>query len=473
MSVRRDAGACVVWGSEMAQRGDFRGGVFISYRRALSIEHAKKLHEVLKDHLGERRVFFDQQAIRHGAEFPEEIETALNQAHLVLIVIAPGWTEDIHTRAQNPSVDWVRSEAVITQSRRLAADPPEVRVVLVGGAEMPKEHELPDDLHWLPKIDPYPPAGIDWHLDQSWVEDFLADIDAAVPRETTALDDACLNNLATACGTSVHERLKNWPDLEILSELKERWVRSFSVPGSVDPANALIELRSALESLNTDSRTALESLAAERRRGLQRDCVAIVAELLRLGACRLVARLPVMGNHTTPASTKWLATQAFAVAHSQRGRKARLVLEAGTLNQINHFPVGRTLDQGTVTAGILEDQSSLILDQLWRLIPEFKGSPPTFPSNPKSSDDISDLAEAINAMNSDGREARVMIALESDSTQSAGAHALRRWLVRMGLEVDVLVRTGKGAKELGNDEQKLIGPCWRCLKQIERLTNDA
>ena len=66
-----------------------------------------------------------------------------------------------------------------------------------------------------------------------------------------------------------------------------------------------------------------------------------------------------------------------------------------------------------------------------------------------------------------------MIALESDSTQSAGAHALRRWLVRMGLEVDVLVRTGKGAKELGNDEQKLIGPCWRCLKQIERLTNDA
>jgi hypothetical protein len=274
----------------MAQRGDFRGGVFISYRRALSIEHAKKLYEVLKDHLGERRVFFDQQAIRHGAEFPEEIETALNQAHLVLIVIAPGWTEDIHTRAQNPSVDWVRSEAVITQSRRLAADPPEVRVVLVGEQRCRRSTNC-QMICTGSRKSIHTPAGIDWHLDQSWVEDFLADIDAAVPRETTALDDACLNNLATACGTSVHERLKNWPDLEILSELKERWVRSFSVPGSVDPANALIELRSALESLNTDSRTALESLAAERRRGLQRDCVAIVAELLRLGACRLVARL--------------------------------------------------------------------------------------------------------------------------------------------------------------------------------------
>ena len=472
MSVRRDVGASVVWGSDMAQKGDFRGGVFISYRRALSIEHAVKLYEVLKDHLGERRVFFDQTAIPQGAEFPEEIETALNHAHLVLIVIAPGWTKDIHTRALDPCVDWVRREAAITQSRRSAADPPEVRVVLVGGASMPAEHELPEDLHWLTAINAFPPVGKELHFDPHWVEVFRADINAAVPCETTALDKDCLESLAVNASKSVLERLENWTDFKLLSELQKRWERTFSVPKDIDPVGVLNELKTALTSLNTDGKTILVKLAMTQRRALQQDCVAIVAELLRLGACRLMAQLPVIGNHTTPASTRWLATQAFAVAHSQGGRKACLVLDPGTLTQVNRFPVDRTLDQGTVSAGILEDQSSSILDQLWRLVPEFKDAQPTFSPNPKNPEAISDLAEALNSMSREDRAARIAIALQSDSTESAGAYALRRWLVRMGLEIDVLVRTGKGAGELEGEEHKLIAPCWRCLKQIEGLSND-
>jgi len=49
---------------------------------------------------------------------------------------------------------------------------------------------------------------------------------------------------------------------------------------------------------------------------------------------------------------------------------------------------------------------------------------------------------------------------------------LRRWLVDMGLEIDVLVRTGKGTNDLGAKERELIGPTWRCLKQIEDISND-
>ena len=166
----------------MAQRGDFRGGVFISYRRNPALEDAKKLQGLLEARLGENRVFLDQRAIPAGAEFPEEIDTALRQAHLVLFVISPGWVDEFHWREKLEGVDWVRREAQITKERRGEgmANPPNVRLVLMGGEQMPAAHELPDELGWLASINAYPPCnGDNWHLDQQWLDDFLADVDAA------------------------------------------------------------------------------------------------------------------------------------------------------------------------------------------------------------------------------------------------------------------------------------------------------
>ncbi len=464
----------------MAQQGGFRGGVFISYRRDPALEDARKLHGLLKARLGEHRVFFDQRAIPPGAGFPEEIETALRQAHLVLFVIAPGWADEFRKRENGAGVDWVRREVQITYERRRdgMVNPPNVRVALVGGGAMPAAHELPDDLCWLASNNAYPPCnGDNWHLDKSWLDHFLADVDAAVPRETTALDEVCLEGLAADCSKSVLDRLTRWNGLNALNELREHWTGAFRVPGAIQPANELTRLRGALESLNKNDQAGLAKLGVGKRgeltrRDLRNDCVAIVAELLRLGACRLVAELPALGNHTTPIPARWLATQVFAAAHCQGGRKARISFEAGTLGALNQFGLERTMDQGTVTAGILKDQSSKILDQLWSLVPEFKGYQPTFQPNPNSPDEIADLTEALNSMSRDDSGARVTIALLGDSTEAAGAHLLRRWLVDMGLEIDVLVRTGKGANDLGARERELIGPTWRCLKQIEEIFND-
>lgn len=453
----------------MTQQGDFQGGVFISYRRDPALEDAMKLHALLKARLGEHRVFLDQSAIPPGAEFPAEIEIALRKAHLILFVITKGWAEEFHNRKQSADKDWVRRELQITQERRGngVINPPHVRAVLVGGGKMPETQELPDELQWFSSINAYLPCnGDNWHSNRHWVENFLADVDAAVPRETTPLDEACLEKLATECSERVFERLANWTDLKALKDLQVDWKRKFSPSQAIDSVSALIELRSALASLNRDARTTLANLGARKRSDLQQDCVAIVAEFLRLAACRLVAQLPALGNHTTPISAQWLATQAFAAAHSQGGRKARISFEAGTLKAPNQFGVERTMDQGTVTAGILHDHSSSILDQLWRMVPEFNGIQSSFPFNPRGQNDIADLAEAINSMSED-REARVTIGLLGDSAEATGAHNLRRWLVDMGLKIDVLVRTGKGTKEL-----EFIGPSWRCLKQIEGISNE-
>lgn len=455
--------------------GDFQGGVFISYRRELAQADAEKLHDLLKEHLGEHRVFFDRSEIKPGDVFPERIEDALRKAHMVLFVIAPGWAEEFRKREQSPDVDWVRREVQITQERRGngMVNPPNVRVVLVDGATMPAPSELPDELQWLASIDACQPcAGDNWHQDPDWRQEFLVDVNTEVPYETAPLDDQCLATLAAECGKSALEKLTKWANLEVLKDLRDEWSRQFSPANAIDPAKALQQLRTALESLNNNYQATLTSLGPGMRKDLRNHCIAIVAELLRLGACRLASELPALGNHTSPIAVKELATQFFATAHSQGGRKARISSEAGTLNKVNVICVERAIDQGTVTAGILEDASSTILDQLWRMVPELSRYQPTFPADPKNPEDIADLREALNAMSEDDPEARVTIALQGDSTSSVGAETLRRWLSKMELEIDVLVRTGRASKDFGAKELKLIGPAWRCLIQIEKLSND-
>ncbi len=450
----------------MDREGYFGGGVFISYRRTPALAHAEQLFALLADRLGARRVFFDKIAIPPGAVFPDEIKSALERAHLVLVVISPGWAEDFKKREQSPEVDWVRQELAITRARLNEVNPPEIRIRFVGGASMPKTAELPDELHWLTKINAYPCEGSDLSSDVDW----LADISAAVPRETTPLDARYLTQLAGDCAKSALGRLERWPNVPPLNALKEKWVRSFSVPGEIKLAEALDQLESCLQDINTHDRRVLESLSPVTRKALKEDCTEIVEALLGLGACRLAARLPALGDHTTPISAKWLATQVFAVAHSQEGRQAQLSREAGAHGTRNRLNLARVLDQGPFNAGILDDESSTILDQLWRWVRVNDREQPNYPPNPKHPGEIEEFAEALNALSRKDGKARVTIGLEDDKT--AAASHLRRWLVRMRLDVDVLVRTGASAKDLGLDELNLIGPCWRCINQIESIAND-
>lgn len=465
-----------IWKREsgLAPRGDFRGGVFISYRRALVGEHAERLFGVLtqKAKLPDRRVFFDQEAIPKGAVFPAEIEQAIQCAHLILIVIAPGWAENITARAASPEVDWVRREVGLALARSHSDDPPEIRVVLVGGAEMPTKLALPEELQALADINGTVLAGDAWHQDREALKDFLQDVEASVPWETEPLDESNREKLAAQCCTEILRRTAEWPKLDELKALHDGWQREFGVPKSISAAKTLNAFRGALENLSKENRTARAGLSPQQIRSLRQDCVAIVAQLFRLGACQLVSALGVLGDHNRPAPVQSLATQVFATAHSQGMRKAEIRLEPGTLKATKHFKVERTLDQGSVTKGILDDQSSSILDQLWDMIPEFKGEAPSYPKNPKNPDDVADLVVALDAMNDEQHAARVSIALQGSGGDLAGAQVLRKWLAKMGLDVDVLVRTGVSANDIKTEETALVQACWRCLKQIEGLGNE-
>lgn len=118
--------------------------IFISYRRTDAGGYAGRLVDALSGFYGDRAMFLDHTGIRGGDEFAAELDEALGEAEVMLVVIGPDWLDaekNGQRRLDDPD-DWVRREVATSLDRR------GVRVipVLVGGAELPAASDLPDPL---------------------------------------------------------------------------------------------------------------------------------------------------------------------------------------------------------------------------------------------------------------------------------------------------------------------------------------
>ncbi|MEX2230490.1 MAG: toll/interleukin-1 receptor domain-containing protein, partial [Dehalococcoidia bacterium] len=137
--------------------------VFLSYRRSDVGGHAGRLSDELVRQLGPRDVFHDVSTIAPGEHFPAAIERALADSEVVLAVIGPTWltsaTADGTPRLLQPG-DYVRMEL----GRALALGRT-VTPVLVGGASLPSEGDLPEELRPLALR-----QAVTLH-DESWHED--------------------------------------------------------------------------------------------------------------------------------------------------------------------------------------------------------------------------------------------------------------------------------------------------------------
>jgi len=121
--------------------------IFISYRREDSAGHAGRLYDKLAQQFGEAQVFEDFEAIPGATDFSKEIRAALRKAQVVLVVIGPHWssaTDEQGRRRLDDDRDLVRREIRTALDSDVAVIP-----VLVGGASMPRERELPDDIAGL------------------------------------------------------------------------------------------------------------------------------------------------------------------------------------------------------------------------------------------------------------------------------------------------------------------------------------
>lgn len=115
--------------------------IFISYRIKDTLDSADRLATALQRIFGKEEVFFDHRTVEAGDKWDDRIESAVQNAKIILVLIGMQWlsVQDEKTRRRRLDIatDWVRREIEI-------ALVPEGRVfpILVNGAKLPSEEEL-------------------------------------------------------------------------------------------------------------------------------------------------------------------------------------------------------------------------------------------------------------------------------------------------------------------------------------------
>jgi hypothetical protein len=122
--------------------------IFLSYRRrGESTGYAGRISDRLKRAFGDEEYFRDLDDIKPGTDFVDAIDEHMACCQVLLVVIGTDWLTLADAagrkRIDDPR-DWVRLEVASALKRKALVLP-----VLVGGATMPSEADLPDDLKIL------------------------------------------------------------------------------------------------------------------------------------------------------------------------------------------------------------------------------------------------------------------------------------------------------------------------------------
>jgi CHASE2 domain-containing sensor protein len=117
--------------------------LFISYRREDAGGRAGRLCDWFKHQFGAARVFLDTETIASGDDFVRVLEARLAGADVLVAVIGPDWLDCANARGRrlDQPDDFVRLEVATALARGKRVVP-----VLVGGAPMPAEADLPEPL---------------------------------------------------------------------------------------------------------------------------------------------------------------------------------------------------------------------------------------------------------------------------------------------------------------------------------------
>lgn len=141
-----------------ASTSEVSGRIFISYRREETAFPAGWIFDRLAAHFGKDQVFKDVDSIKPGDDFAEIIAEAVGRCAVLLALIGERWIsitdKSGHRRLDDPR-DFVRVEIEAALSRGVRVIP-----ILVGGAQMPDESELPPSMTALGRrqalsVDPF------------------------------------------------------------------------------------------------------------------------------------------------------------------------------------------------------------------------------------------------------------------------------------------------------------------------------
>jgi TIR domain len=122
-------------------------GIFICYRQDDAKPWVLLLREELAEAFGEEHVFLDKDTL-HVGNWREQIQQALDQCEIVLIVMGQRWltiTDESGQRRLDRADDVHRQEIALALSRRSVTVIP----VRVDAATMPRAEDLPEDIRSL------------------------------------------------------------------------------------------------------------------------------------------------------------------------------------------------------------------------------------------------------------------------------------------------------------------------------------
>ncbi|MGE3151817.1 MAG: toll/interleukin-1 receptor domain-containing protein [Nitrospiraceae bacterium] len=138
------------------------GHIFISYRRD-NPGFVRALRSEMKHKFGDRQVFLDVEDIEAGSDFTSIIENALTNCEVLLVIIGPKWltvTDRFSQRRLDVPNDFVRLEIAHALGHSIPTIP-----VLIEGATMPSEDDLPVDLRPLARLQGVPLSHVRWDED--------------------------------------------------------------------------------------------------------------------------------------------------------------------------------------------------------------------------------------------------------------------------------------------------------------------
>jgi hypothetical protein len=246
----------------------------ISYRRKDSEGWVGRIYDKLIPYFGESQVFRDVDTLKPGARYEVDIEKAIGSADVVLVVIGPNWLniqdEDGVRRLDHDNDLHRREVGIALQLEHICVIP-----VLVQGASMPRERDLPPDLKELAQRNQYELSDQRFPSDIAALIEFLATLvpmgdDPDGPPATRSAgdtDDAFIHKSFMAPGINVKslgEHMAAWIeaqdfDVQLVSS-QDRWIVQARRPGAIRntlgmrPALTLA-LRRAEDVLQVDIRT--------------------------------------------------------------------------------------------------------------------------------------------------------------------------------------------------------------------------
>jgi TIR domain len=143
-----------------------RSTIFISYRRrGEGAGYGGRIADKLVEHFGKKKCFRDVDDIESGIDFVKTIREAVGTCEVLVAVIGPDWltqTDDKGMRRLDDPRDFVRLEVAAALERDIRVIP-----VLVGGAEVPSERELPQVLEALSRRQAHELTDSRWEYDVS------------------------------------------------------------------------------------------------------------------------------------------------------------------------------------------------------------------------------------------------------------------------------------------------------------------